>query len=99
MILRRFATTLAPVVVDAARSARDEFDAPDFRSIAKRAATDALKGISSYKPSGDSYATADYSNVPTVNTSGAPSVPSGYGEFQGIIDNLKSTYDFGGPKG
>jgi len=36
LILRRFATTLAPVVVDAARSARDEFDAPDFRSTAVR---------------------------------------------------------------
>lgn len=76
-----------------------EFDAPDFKGIAKRAAADAIKGISSYKPSGESYQTGDYSNVPAVNTSGAPSVPSGYGDFQSIIDNLKSTYNFGGPQG
>jgi hypothetical protein len=76
-----------------------EFDAPDFRAIAKRAAADALKGISSYKPSEQQYQTADYSNVPAVNTSGAPSVPSGYGEFTDIINNLKSTYNFGGPQG
>jgi hypothetical protein len=76
-----------------------EFDAPDFKAIAKRAAADAIKGISSYKPSGEKYATADYSNVPAVNTSGAPAVPTGYGDFQSIIDQLQSTYNFGGPKG
>lgn len=76
-----------------------EFDAPDFKGIAKRAAADAIKGISSYKPSGESYSTADYSSVPAVNAGGAPAVPSGYGSFQGIIDQLQSTYNFGEPKG
>lgn len=76
-----------------------EFNAPDFKSIARDAASAALKGISSYTPSKQSYQTADYSNVPAVSTSGAPSIPSGYGQFQGIIDQLKSTYQFGGAQG
>src|SRR5262245_9958505 len=73
-----------------------EFDAPDFKNIAKQAAAAAVKGISTYKPSEQQYATADYSGVPAVNTSGAPTIPSGYGAFQGIIDNLKSKYQFAG---
>lgn len=73
-----------------------EFDKPDFKGIAKKAAADALKGISTYKPSDQSYQTADYSNVPAVNTSGAPTIPAGYGAFQDVIDNLKSQYKFGG---
>lgn len=77
-----------------------EFDAPDFKSIAKNAAAAALKGISTYKPSSQQYQTANYEGIPAVNTSGAPSVPSGYGEFEGIINNLKSNYSFGGaPQG
>lgn len=77
-----------------------EFNAPDFKGIAKRAAADALKGISSYKPSGDSYSTGDYSGIPAIGSgSAAPTTPSGYGDFQGIIDQLKSTYNYGEPKG
>jgi hypothetical protein len=77
-----------------------QFNAPDFKGIAKRAAADALKGISSYKPSGEGYSTGDYSGVPAIGSGGtAPTIPSGYGDFQGIIDQLKSTYNFGEPKG
>jgi hypothetical protein len=77
-----------------------QFNAPDFKGIAKRAAADALKGISSYKPSGEGYSTGDYSSVPAIGSGGtAPTIPSGYGDFQGIIDQLKSTYNFGEPKG
>lgn len=73
-----------------------EFDAPDFKSIAKQAAAAALSGISSYKPSSQTYQTGDYSNVPAVNTSGAPAVPQGSSAFQGLINQLQSTYNFGG---
>jgi hypothetical protein len=76
-----------------------QFDAPDFKKIAAQAAAAAVGHLSSYKPSSQSYQTADYSNVPAVNTSGAPTIPSGYGDFQSIIDNLKSTYNFGGSGG
>jgi hypothetical protein len=73
-----------------------EFNAPDFKSIAKKAAADALKGISNYTPSSEGYSTADYSGVPQVNTSGAPATPSGYGSLQQSIDNLSQMYQYGG---
>ena len=73
-----------------------EFDAPDFKGIAKQAAAAAVKGLTDYKPLEQSYQTADYSGVPAVATGGAPTIPSGYGAFQGIIDDLKSKYNFGG---
>ena len=73
-----------------------QFDAPDFKKIAKQAASAALSGLTDYRPSGESYSTADYSGVPAVNLGGAPTVPEGYGAFEDIINNLKSTYNFGG---
>lgn len=53
-----------------------QFAAPDFAGIAKKAAAAALEGISSYKPSQQQFATADYSGVPQINLSGAPAPPS-----------------------
>lgn len=53
-----------------------EFDAPDFAGIAKQAAKQVLSGLTDYRPSEEKYQRADYSNVPSVNTSGAPMVPA-----------------------
>lgn len=53
-----------------------EFNAPDFAGIAKKAAHAVLSGLTDYRPSSQSYQTADYSGVPAVNTSGAPAMPS-----------------------
>lgn len=53
-----------------------EFNAPDFAGIAKKAAHAVLSGLTDYRPSSESYQTADYSGVPAVNTSGAPAMPS-----------------------
>lgn len=76
-----------------------QFDAPDFKKIAKQAASQALSGLSDYRPAEGTYQTADYSGVPQVNTGGAPDIPAGYGAFQDIIDNLNKTYSFGGNAG
>jgi hypothetical protein len=73
-----------------------EFNAPDFGKIAKEAAKRALSGLTDYRPSDKEFATGDYSSVPAVNTGGAPEIPSGYGDLQGIVDQLKKTYSFGG---
>lgn len=73
-----------------------QFQAPDFKKIAKDAAKSALSGLTDYKPAEGSYQTADYSGVGAINPSGAPSIPQGYGDFQDIIDQLKNTYQFGG---
>lgn len=48
------------------------FQRPDFKQIAKQAATAALSGLTDYRPSGEGFATADYSNVPQVNMAGMP---------------------------
>lgn len=53
-----------------------EFDAPDFASIAAKAAKQVLSGLTDYRPSDEKYQRADYSTVPAVNTSGAPTIPS-----------------------
>lgn len=73
-----------------------QFDAPDFRSIAKQAAKDALKGISSYIPSDQSYSTADYSGVPQVNTGGAPSFAQSSADVSAGIDKLNQRYQYAG---
>ena len=73
-----------------------QFDAPDFKDIAKQAAKQALSGLTEYRPAEGQYQTADYGGVPQVDLGGAPEIPEGYGAFQDIIDNLKSTYSFGG---
>jgi hypothetical protein len=52
-----------------------QFKAPDFAKIARKAAEAAMSNLTDYRPSGDSYATADYSGVPAVNLSGAPAMP------------------------
>lgn len=52
-----------------------EFNAPDFASIAKKAAKAVLSGLTDYRPSDQQYQTADYSGVPQVNLSGAPQMP------------------------
>lgn len=74
-----------------------EFNAPDFKSIAKKAAKDALSGISSYIPSDEKYSTADYSGIPSVNTGGAPSTPDVSSGLQGILSNLTSKYQYAAP--
>ena len=48
------------------------FSRPDFKQIAKDAAKAALSGLTDYRPSDDSFATGDYTNVPQVNLSGMP---------------------------
>lgn len=53
-----------------------QFSAPDFRSIARRAAQDALKGVTDYRPSDEGFPTGDYSGVPQVNLTGAPAMPA-----------------------
>lgn len=53
-----------------------QFAAPDFDKIAKNAAHQVLSGLTDYRPSSQSYATGDYSGVPAVNLSGAPSMPA-----------------------
>lgn len=53
-----------------------QFNAPDFAGIAKKAASQVLSGLTDYRPSKEQYATADYSGVPKVNLSGAPTLPA-----------------------
>lgn len=53
-----------------------QFNAPDFDKIARNAAKSVLSGLTDYRPSDESYQTADYSGVPAVNTSGAPALPA-----------------------
>jgi hypothetical protein len=59
-----------------------QFNAPDFKSIAKSAAKQALSGLTNYRPVEGSYQTADYSgiNLPNAQTMmSAPSIVGGSG--------------------
>lgn len=54
-----------------------QFNAPDFKKIAAEATKQVLSGLTDYRPSNDTYQTADYSGVPAVNLGGMPSYSYG----------------------
>jgi hypothetical protein len=61
------------------------FNAPDFKSIAKQAASAALSGLTKYRPVAGSYQTADYSgiNLPSSATMASAPVASSGGRYAG----------------
>jgi hypothetical protein len=84
-----------------------QFNAPDFKSIAKSAAKQALSGLTNYRPAEGSYQTADYSgiNLPNAQTpSSAPVISSG-GRYAGPSGDSApvntpppaTDYDYSGP--
>lgn len=85
-----------------------QFTAPDFKSIAKSAAKQALSGLTNYRPAEGSYQTADYSgiNLPSAQTMmSAPTVVASAGSrYTGPSEPAAvntpppaSDYDYSGP--
>lgn len=58
-----------------------QFSRPDFKQIAKDAMKSVLGGLTDYRPSDQEFSVGDYSGIPAINPSGAPSIP-GIGAYQ-----------------
>jgi hypothetical protein len=83
-----------------------QFAAPDFKSIAKSAAKQALSGLTNYRPVEGSYQTADYSgiNLPNAQTMASAPVISSGGRYAGPSASAPvntpppaTDYDYSGP--